>query len=189
MSEPGSPKTAPDGDGPGDFEALLISHQSRIYFFIRSMVFNPEEARDVLQDVNMIIFRKRSRFAAGTDFKSWAFAIARFECMNHIRKHNKNRSILMSDSFLAYLSEGAEERADEMDSWLGALAHCRKRLTPMANRILNLRYKSRVPLEEVAVQWSTTEGALKQLLFRARAQLRKCVLERLSGKNPDESGD
>lgn len=162
-----------------EFDSLLVSHQHRIYFFIRSMVFNPDDARDVLQDVNAIIIRKRDRYTPGTDFKSWSFAIARYECLTYLRRHQTKKTA-PSEGLLEYLAQEADTRADAIDSWLTALAECRKVLTEESNRLLELRYQNRIPLEEIASLWKTTEGALKQKLFRVRNQLKKCVLNRFA---------
>ncbi|MCW1913855.1 sigma-70 family RNA polymerase sigma factor [Luteolibacter sp. GHJ8] len=184
------------GDGPlnplpedaaaHDFETLLISHQHRIYFFIRTMVFNPDDARDVLQDVNAVIIRKRGQFMPGSDFKSWSFAIARFECLTYLRRHEAKRAASASEEFLMHLAEGAETKADESEGWLEALAECRKLLPEESARLLQLRYQARVPLEEIAPRWQTTEGALKQKLFRIRAQLKNCILKRRSAAEGDK---
>lgn len=179
-SGPVPTRLPPEDEGLADFDSLLVSHQERIYFFIRSMVFNPEEARDVLQDVNAIIIRKRDRFESGTDFKSWAFAIARFECLNFLRRYKQRSSLSDQEDLVLYLSEGAETHVDRMSSWLAALTACRRRLTPENNSLVSLRYATRTPLEEIALRRGTTEGALKQKLFRIRTQLRKCVLKRLA---------
>ncbi|WP_052572717.1 sigma-70 family RNA polymerase sigma factor [Haloferula sp. BvORR071] len=176
----------PDQAVTREFEALLIAHQHRIYFFIRAMVFNPDDARDVLQDVNALIIRKRERFAAGTDFKSWAFAIARFECLTYLRRYEARRKVPVDSGLLEHLAEGAEDRADDTDAWLEALAECRKLLPDEGAQLLQLRYQARVPLEEIATRWKTTEGALKQKLFRIRNQLKNCILKRRAESNVDE---
>ena len=187
MSGSGPIHSLPDDAGIHGFESLLVSHQQRIYFFIRSMVFNPEDARDVLQDVNAIVIRKRGRFTPGTDFKSWAFAIARFECLAYLRRYEAKRSALDTGLF-EHLAEGAEARAGDIDSWLEALADCRKLLPEESARLLDLRYQARTPLEEIASLWKTTEGALKQKLFRARNQLKICITKRLVPNDEEESG-
>ncbi|MBK1884539.1 sigma-70 family RNA polymerase sigma factor [Luteolibacter pohnpeiensis] len=169
------------------FESLLVSHQKRIYFFIRSMVFNPEDARDVLQDVNSIILRKRDRFAQDTDFKSWAFAIARFECFTYLRKYQSGKLLAAGNELAEFLADTAEDHADRFERWMRALEQCRKHLPTESNDLLNLRYGTRRPLEEIAHAWKSTEGALKQKLFRARAQLKDCILKRLGEFASDDS--
>jgi len=188
MSGPGSINSSSEDGGIHGFEALLVAHQHRIYFFIRSMVFNPEDARDLLQDVNAIIIRKRKRFAVGTDFKSWAFAIARFECLAYLRRYEMRRSAPLHAGLLEYLADGAEGCADDIDPWLEALAECRRLLPEESVELLTLRYQTRVPLEEIARLWKTTEGALKQKLFRVRNQLKACIMKRRSETGAGESG-
>lgn len=180
MDDPPSiPFDSARGDA-GDFESLLVSHQHRIYFFIRSMIFNPEDARDILQNVNAIMIRKRDRFRVNTDFKSWSFTIARFECLTYLRRHKAGR-VVASEDLAEYLAEGAEDISEKMDSWLSALAHCRKLLSGENEKLLDLRYRIRVPLEEIALLWKVSEGSLKQKLFRVRKQLKACVVARISG--------
>lgn len=178
-----------DGTAAPPFEQLLVTHQNRIYFFIRSMVFNPDEARDVLQDVNAIIIRKHGQFIPGTDFKSWSFAIARFECMTYLRKYKSRSSAPANEQLLAYLSEGAESHSDRIDAWLEALGECRKLLATEGNELLDLRYQTRVPLEQIAIHWKTSEGALKQKLFRIRNQLKHCILKKSSGHSGESENE
>ncbi len=149
------------------------------------MVFNPDDARDVLQDVNAIIIRKRGSFTPGTDFKSWSFSIARFECLAYLRRYQARKAV-PADDLLQYLADGAEGEADKVDSWLNALSHCRKLLPEESASLLDLRYRTRTPLEKIAAQWKTSEGALKQKLFRIRNQLKTCILKKIAGTDADE---
>lgn len=181
-----TPQSRTPPPGPGDergVEDLLVSFQRRIYFFIRSMVYDPDDARDVLQDVNAIILRKKARFRPGSNFKAWSFAIARFECLTYLRQHDSDRSRFPED-MAEFLADGAEERADDIERWMTALGQCRELLPDDDRRLLQLRYEKGTPLERVAEQWGTTEGALKQKLFRTRKRLKQCILNRL-GKNAD----
>jgi RNA polymerase sigma-70 factor (ECF subfamily) len=168
------------------FDGLLAEYQRRIYFFIRSMVFDPEDAKDLLQDVNMIILRKRSRFTPGTDFKSWSFAIARFECLVYLKRRKKNQEGIadFSEEVAARMADAAERRADDLAAWLGALDRCRRELPEDAVRLLDMRYTRRLPLGHLAADLETTEGALKQKLLRIRNRLRRCILAR-TGQNPN----
>ncbi len=42
------------------YDALVTCFQQQLYFFIRSMVYNKDDARDILQDVNIVLFKKRT---------------------------------------------------------------------------------------------------------------------------------
>ena len=161
------------------FELLITEFQRRIYFFIRSMVFNPEDAKDVLQDVNMIIFRKRAQFALGTDFKSWAFAIARFECLKYLSRLKQEKKGQIHEDIFAELADRAESRADEIEPSFEALQLCLQALPDEQSSLLALRYDQKISLKTIAMQRETSVGALKQKLFRVRAALKKCIFQRI----------
>lgn len=166
------------------FETLLAEHQKQIYFFIRSMIFNSDDARDVLQDVNIIMVRKRQKFVAGSNFKAWAFQIARFEGLAYLARHKRVQWCTLDSGLIETIADAAEEKAEEVTPQAKALEHCKSILPDESRDLLEHRYKKRTPLDQLANAWKTTEGALKQKLFRIRARLKKCILEKLSPTTP-----
>ncbi|MFK7911039.1 MAG: sigma-70 family RNA polymerase sigma factor [Akkermansiaceae bacterium] len=169
-----------------EFDRLVTEHQQRIYYFIRSMVFNPDDAKDTLQDVNIVLYRKKENYEPGTNFKAWAFTIARFECLSYLSRYKKKQWTTLDTGLLESLADGAEEKADDVDDWLMALKQCLLKLSDEAKFLIQSRYQQRTPLEQTAQQLQTSIGAIKQKLFRARKQLRDCVLKRL--KREDATG-
>lgn len=161
------------------FDRLVTEHQQRIYYFIRSMVFNPEDAKDTLQDVNMVLYRKKENYEPGTNFKAWAFTIARFECLSYLSRYKKKQWTTLDTGLLESLADGAEEKASDVDDWLAALKQCVLKLSDEAKFLIQSRYQQRLPLEHTAQQLQTSIGAIKQKLFRARKQLKECVMRRL----------
>lgn len=67
-----------------DFVRLLTQYQPDIFVYIRSLLANPHEAADVLQDANVVLWEKREQFKPGTSFRGWAFQIAKFKVLQHI---------------------------------------------------------------------------------------------------------
>ncbi|MCP5537073.1 MAG: sigma-70 family RNA polymerase sigma factor [Akkermansiaceae bacterium] len=177
----------PSRDAPEDaaFDRLVAEHQQRIYFFIRSMVFNPDDARDTLQDVNIVLYRKKDAYEHGTNFKAWAFTIARFECLSYLSRYKKQQWTTLDTGLLESLADKAEEKSDDVEPWLDALRHCIQLLPQDVQQLVDSRYQQRTPLDTTAIHMQTSVGALKQKLFRARKQLKQCILQRVRrGKNP-----
>ena len=171
------------------FDALVTEHQQRIYFFIRSMVFNPDDARDTLQDVNIVLYRKQDAYEHGTNFKAWAFTIARFECLSYLSRYKKNQWTTLDSGLLESLADAAEEKADDVEPCLKALRKCILALAPDVQHLISSRYQQGTPLDATATQMQTSVGALKQKLFRARKQLKQCILKRMQhGNNSDNLG-
>ena len=107
----------------------MAGHQHRIYFFIRSMVYQPEDARDVLQDVNVILFRKKEQFAMGTNFTAWCFTIARYECLAYLARRKNIDWQTLDHGLIDQIADRAEERVDDVENWLVALEKCRRKLS------------------------------------------------------------
>ena len=67
-----------DVGNPGDSEVFqafvgeLTNHQTAMLAFIRALMPGSSGARDLLQEVNIILWQKRTHFEPGTSFKAWS---------------------------------------------------------------------------------------------------------------------
>ena len=71
------------GEPGSEFVQLFTHHQRRLFLYILSQVHNPVEAEEVLQETNVVIWSKSSRFQQGTNFLAWVSQIANFEFLKH----------------------------------------------------------------------------------------------------------
>lgn len=62
--------------------ALLTEHQLPLRHYVQSLLPGDSSAADVTQLTNTTLWQKREEFELGTNFKAWAFAIARYEVLN-----------------------------------------------------------------------------------------------------------
>jgi RNA polymerase sigma factor (sigma-70 family) len=67
-------------------EALIRRHQDWVYNIALRMVFNPEEAKDVTQEVLIKIITKLSTFQGRSSFRTWAYRIV----VNHVLNMEKS---------------------------------------------------------------------------------------------------
>lgn len=114
------------------YDRSVADCQQKLYFYIRSMVFNPEDARDVLQDVNIVLFKKQNYYVAGTNFKAWAFAIARFECLNYLKKYKRMQYHVLESELIENIADAADTKAGEVESYMKALEVCLQGLSDEA---------------------------------------------------------
>ena len=89
---------------------MLTSHQSRIYAYILSLVFDPDQAEDVLQQTNAVLWQKEAEFVIGTNFVAWSFRIAYFQVMAHRKTLHRDR--LVFDDELIRSVAGVTEQSD-----------------------------------------------------------------------------
>ena len=50
---------------------LWVQYQSRVYAYIRALVFRRADAEDILQEVAVVLWRKYDQFEPGSRFDQW----------------------------------------------------------------------------------------------------------------------
>ncbi|MFD0894755.1 sigma-70 family RNA polymerase sigma factor [Luteolibacter ambystomatis] len=162
-----------------EFEELLISHQRRLFLYIKSLVTNYHQAEDLLQRTNLILWRKRTNFEAGSNFHAWSFAIARFEALSQLRQLRRDKRVF------ADLDEDIEDiecplpiypdYPDPDAAALSALKDCLKRLPARDQELVMMRYGTDKTLGDYAKDLNRKPGTLKARLFKIRENLRKGI--------------
>ena len=62
-----------------DFLRLYVEHEEALRGFVRALVPTREDARDVMQEVTVVLWRKIGELSAMEDFRRWAFGVARMD--------------------------------------------------------------------------------------------------------------
>ncbi len=94
----------------------LINCQPALYAYILSLLPNREDANDVLQDANLVMWRRSDEFVEGTNFLAWAYQIARYKVLAHHRDCHRDRHIF-DDGLFAQLADQADRRARIPRGW------------------------------------------------------------------------
>jgi RNA polymerase sigma-70 factor (ECF subfamily) len=162
------------------FVAQITRHQSMLRSYIIALMPGVDGVDDVLQQTNLVLWKKRTSFQTGTNFRAWASAIARFEVMAHRRKMLRFSKLMMSEELSEMLARHCEEPPDEVDERLRALDKCLGRLRESERELLEHRYFSKGTLDDFAARCMRPPESLKVTLFRIRAALRKCINSELA---------
>ena len=60
-----------EDDGSIAFVELLTQHQRSLYGYIYTMVRNSSDSDDILQETNLVLWKKRLEYKTGTSFIAW----------------------------------------------------------------------------------------------------------------------
>jgi len=167
-----------------EFITLLTGSQSRLFAYVLSLVGNRQQAQDIMQETNIVLWRKASQFRPGTNFGAWMLKVAYYQVMEHRRKLNKQAMFVADDEFLTTLAEEAEESCEMLEHQQAALANCLEKLPDRQRDIVRRRYTEGASIKAVAGQLGLAASAIKQTLFRARTNLIECVRFRMKEQNP-----
>src|SRR6478736_6819109 len=122
------------------FVIELTDHQTAMLAFIRALMPGSSGARDLLQEVNIILWQKREQFEAGSNFKAWAFQVIRFHLMNHRRRLASKGWLVFDDELVERISPALEADPEELEVRHQALHHCLQKLRAKDRELLQHRY-------------------------------------------------
>ena len=161
------------------FVAQLTEHQLALQLYVRSLMPGDLAAGDVTQQANTKIWEKRSEFELGTNFKAWAFCIARYEVLNHRKTQARDARLVFSGELEQVITSELAEADLDIQERHEALRECIGKLRVQDRQLLLHRYSSRGTLAEFADKVGRSLGGLKVTLYRLRSALLTCMQRRL----------
>jgi RNA polymerase sigma-70 factor (ECF subfamily) len=165
------------------FGSLLIDHQELIRSYIITQIPAGLEVRDVLQEVNMMLWEKQKSFRLGTNFGAWACTVARYKVLEHRRKEARRRGFLVFSDELSHLlaAEAQEREPEALEEKRWALNQCLEKLSPANRRLLRARYDScGGELARLSAETGRSNESLRVTLSRIRSSVRRCIRGLLS---------
>lgn len=166
---------------------LLTEHQLGLRLYVQSLLPGDPSAPDVTQQANTTIWKKRADFALGTNFKAWAFAIARYEVLNYRKQQARDSRLMFSDELEEIIAAEMEHEVDDIGARQGALQQCLQKLKPKDRELIRNRYFERTPLRDYAETIGRSPGGLKVTLHRLRHTLRLCIERQMPVKEGGRS--
>src|SRR5882672_12824739 len=80
------------------FLRLYAEHEPSLHGFVRSLVPTRDDAREVMQEVAVALWRKFGGLAGAAEFRQWAFGVARMEVMAWRRDRGRDRHLFGEDA-------------------------------------------------------------------------------------------
>lgn len=167
------------------FIQWLTDEQLRLLSYISMLLGDPHAARNVLQETNLVIWRKAADFEPGTNFGAWARKIAFWQVQAFVRDQRRDRHVF-SEELLTQLASQSESSliAEEEATPRIALRHCLSTLSRPNLELLRDRYENDMPIAALAKQAGKTPSAIKVGLMRLRRALLKCIQKELGQHGP-----
>jgi RNA polymerase sigma-70 factor (ECF subfamily) len=164
-----------------EFVQEFTRHQRRLFLYILTQVPNPIDAEDILQETNVIIWRKFDQFRAGTNFFAWVCQIANYEVLKFRERRRRDR-LLFSDEFIASVAEETLANTDALETRRRALSHCLGKLREQDRALIQARYAPGHSGKSVAKHLGRPANSVYQSLGRIRRSLLECISRRVAAE-------
>ncbi len=161
---------------PGCFADLYEENFERVYAYIARRVGDRDQAQDVTADVFHKALRNLAGFEwRGVPFAAWLLRIA----ANEIASRGKRSSRASAGSMDPLPeAEKSSEAAFEEAQRRARLFKLVEKLPPEQRQVITMRFAHQKSIAEISRGMRRTEGAIKQLQFRALKRLRTMVDDR-----------
>jgi RNA polymerase sigma-70 factor (ECF subfamily) len=161
---------------------LFLQHQRRIHGLILALVPHGPDADDILQEASAVMWEKFDQFDAGTNFAAWALRVARYQVMAFYSTKRRHRARL-SDETIDLVVERMAARPAKDDLRSVALDGCLEGLSREDRALLEQRYRTEVPADELARASGRTVFAVYKALDKIHERLLLCVQGKLRSEN------
>ncbi len=159
------------------FDALVRKYQQKIYWHIRKMVIDHEDANDITQDTFVKIWKSLHTFHGNSQLYTWLYRIATNECLTFLEKKKRKFASSIEDlnrELSQKLDSGYLISGDEIEIKL------QKALLTLPDKqrlVFNMKYFDDLTYDEIAEITNTSVGALKASYHLASKKIEEFVVK------------
>ena len=158
---------------------LLARHQEDLFRYIFALLPHEEDARDVLQETSVALYRKFADYDPAKPFLAWAYRFAYLEVLKQ-RERNQRGTRYLSLQLVERLAREREQHEPVLQARLQALDQCLQELPPADRDLIRQRYQCKAGTEELLRQCGASRRTLFRRLDRIRRLLFDCISRRVA---------
>lgn len=143
------------------FRMILSRYQEKMYWHIRRIVIDHDDANDVCQNVFIKVWRKLDTFRAESSLYSWIYRIATNESLNFLRKYKKYSTISMDEESNFLQEKLASSDWLSGDEILVKLQAAILKLPEKQRLVFNMKYFDKLTYNDISEILETSVGGLK----------------------------
>lgn len=158
-------------------EELVRTWEKRLFYYIRRLVDDEQEAWQILQETWVKVLRGIKKLREPRKLPAWLYRIARNTAISHLRTKYARQALLEQATNPCNLDNSADnlafENAEQVHYGLG-------RISLHHREVLTLFFLRDLPIEEIAEVLEIPLGTVKSRLNYAKRAL-KAALEKEAG--------
>jgi RNA polymerase sigma-70 factor (ECF subfamily) len=159
---------------------LFAQHQRSLYVYLLSLVRNVADAEDLLQETNIVLWKKFGDFQTDSNFAAWARRVAHLEALKFCERRRRSDTQL-GQEFVEQVAARLESQPSDLQAAQSeALAACLEKLAPRDRDLISARYAAGGSSQRVAESTGRPARSVYKSVGRIRRQLLECINRQLS---------
>ncbi|MBS1615324.1 MAG: sigma-70 family RNA polymerase sigma factor [Bacteroidetes bacterium] len=143
------------------FTGILEKYSERLYWHIRRLVLNHDDAHDVLQNLSIRAWRGLADFRGDSSLYTWLYRIATNEALTFLEQKKRRAALSLSDHESSLENQLRAEPGFDARKLEWQLLQAIQSLPEKQRIVFNLRYYDEMPYEQMSDVTGTSVGALK----------------------------
>jgi RNA polymerase sigma factor (sigma-70 family) len=159
------------------FNLLVRAYQQKVYWHIRKMVIDHNDADDVTQEVFIKVYKHIGSFREDAQLYTWIYRIATNECLTFLQKKKRRFFLPIGDvegELIAKLDNSPHISGDEIQL---KLQKALLKLPDKQRLVFNMKYFDEMSYEEISEITGTSVGALKASYHHAVSKIENLLKE------------
>ncbi len=156
------------------FNLIVRKYQKRIYWIVRKMVLDHDDADDITQEIFLKLYRSINEFRGESKFFTYLYRISVNYSLNHLSK-SKKMFARRSDIEISELKSDDVKPGEKIDltDRSKLLEKAIETLPDQQRAVFNMRYYDNLSYDEISIIMSKSVGGMKANYFHALKKLEK----------------
>jgi RNA polymerase sigma-70 factor (ECF subfamily) len=157
------------------FKRIVLKYQERIYWHIRKMVLNHDDADDLVQESFIKIWNSLNKFRGESSLYTWIYRISTNEVLAFLKKQKSAKTVSIQDVETNLSNALKQDIYFNGDDAQIKLQQALASLPPKQQIVFNMKYFDEMKYEEIAKILNTSVGALKASYHIAVEKIKKTI--------------
>src|SRR6186713_886156 len=158
------------------YTSIVKKYQEKLYWHVRRMVIEHEDANDVLQNMFIKVWNGLENFREDSQLYTWLYRIATNESLTFLEQQKKRSAVSLSDVETGLANKVTADKNFDANRLEWKLQLAMQKLPEKQKIVFNLRYYDEMPYEEMSRVLDTSEGALKASYHHAVKKIEDYIL-------------
>jgi RNA polymerase sigma-70 factor (ECF subfamily) len=166
------------------FEELVYRYDRKVLSIARSFTNDPDDARDIYQEVFLRVFKALPGFRFGSEFSTWLYRIVMNVCLTHKTRSGRHVHVDLNGAVehkiddagavrISIVRPVSPERAAQNAEIRDQINMAVNTLAPRERLAFTLKHFEGYKIREIAEMMECGEGTAKRYIFTAVGKLRK----------------
>ena len=162
------------------FRELVDNYQGRVYVFAFRILCNEEDAKDVVQETFIKVWRNLSKYNTALKFTTWLYKITANCCYDHLRTGKRRKQHVEIEQVKHACEQMLQSNMEQKiinEDLAAVISQLTNELTPKQKLVFTLKELEGFEVNEISAITNLSPEKIKSNLYLARKTIREQLVK------------